>query len=46
MLELLSLKNVPKIGSKIFGKSFTDHLKHKIVNKTTCRMPLVNPRQL
>ena len=25
---------------------FTDHLKHKTVNKTTCRTPSVNPRKL
>ena len=24
----------------------TDHLNHKTVNKTTCRMPLANPHQL
>ena len=24
---------------------FTDHLKHKIVNKEACRMPSANPRQ-
>ena len=25
---------------------FTDHLNHKVVNKTTCRTPLANPFQL
>ena len=26
--------------------SFTDHLKYKIINKTTCRIPSANPPQL
>ena len=25
---------------------FTDHLKHKTVNKATCRTPSADPRQL
>ena len=33
---------------KIFATQcyFTDLLEHKITNKTTCRIPLANPRQL
>ena len=47
-LQLFSYKNVSNIASKIFAiqPSLFDHLKHKIVNKTTCRMPAANSRQL
>ena len=33
---------------KFFGikRFFTDHLRHKTVNKTTCRGPAANPWQL
>ena len=36
------------MASKIFATqcSLTDHLKHKIVNKTTCKMLSTNPPQL
>ena len=36
------------VTSKIFATQcfLTDHLKHKIVNKTTCRMSSANPLQL
>ena len=39
-------KNVSQIARKIFSTrcSFTDHLKHKIISKTTCRKPLAYPR--
>ena len=35
-------------NTKIFGiqRSFTDHLRHKSVSKTTCRAPSANPHQL
>ena len=41
-------KNVSQIANKVFATqcSFTNSLKHKIVKKTTCRMPSANPRQL
>ena len=37
-----------RLTSKIFATqcSFDDHIRHKIVNKTTCRTPNANPRQL
>ena len=31
---------------KYLLRFFTDHLKQKTVNKTTCRTPKANPRQL
>ena len=36
------------VTSKIFATQcfFADHLKHKTVNKTTCRMSSANPHQL
>ena len=48
-LQLFSYINVPKIAGKILTTqcSFTDHLKHKTVHKTTCsRMSSANSRQL
>ena len=47
-LKLFSYKNVSQIASKIFAThcSFTDHLKHNIVNETICRMPSANSGQL
>ena len=46
----ISYKSFPQIASKIFAIqcSFTNHLKHKIVNKNkaTYRTPLANPLQL
>ena len=40
MLQLFSYKNVSQIASKIFATqfSFTDHVKRKTVNETTCRI--------
>ena len=37
-----------KLSSKVFATQcfFTDHLKNKTVNKSSCRMPSANPRQL
>ena len=37
-----------QIASKTFATQcfFTDYLNHEIVNKTTCRTPSANPRQL
>ena len=37
-----------QIPCKIFATQclFNDHLKRKTVNKTTCRIPSANPRQL
>ena len=45
---LFSYKNLPQVFCKTFATQcfLTDHLKHKTVNKTTCRMPLANPHQL
>ena len=45
-LQLFSYKNASQLACKIFAMkySFTDHLKHKVVNKTICRMLLTNPR--
>ena len=39
---------VSQLGNEIFATQcfFTDHLKNKIVNKTTCRIPSTNSRQL
>ena len=47
-LRLFSYKNLSQVPGKIFTTKsfFTNHLKHKTVNKSTCRMPSVNPRQL
>ena len=44
----VSYKNLSQIPCKIFASQcfFTDHLKHKTVNKATRRMPSVNPYQL
>ena len=41
----ISYENVAQIPCKIFGIkcSFTDHLRYKTANKTTCRTPSVNP---
>ena len=41
-LKLFSYKNVSQIASKIFAThcSFTDHLKHNIVNETICKNAL------
>ena len=46
--SLTSKKNVSQVVSKNFATQcfFSDHLKHEIVNKTTCRVPSRNPRQL
>ena len=37
-----------QIASKNFATRclFTDHFNHKSLNKTACRTPSVNPRQL
>ena len=45
MLQLFSNQNVTQIASKIFDTqfSFTDHLKRKIVNKTTCKISKSSP---
>ena len=45
---IVSYKNISKIPCKVFATQcfFTDHLKHKFLNKTTCRPPSANPRQL
>ena len=47
-LLLFSCKNISQIASKTFATQWflTDHLNHKIVNKTTHRTPSANPRQL
>ena len=41
-------KNVCQIPNKTFAPQcfFTEHLDQKTVNKTTCRTPSANPRQL
>ena len=48
IVKLFSCKNVSQIASETFARQcfFTDHLNHKIVNKTTCRKPSANPHQL
>ena len=48
IVKLFSCKNVSQIASETFARQcfFTDHLNHKIVNKTTCRKPPANPHQL
>ena len=48
MLGLFSCENISEIAGKSLAVQcfFTDHFNHKSVNKTTCRMPSVNPRQL
>ena len=40
-VKIISFKNFLVIAIEIFATqlSFTDHLKHNILNKTTCRMP-------
>ena len=47
-LKLFSYKNVSQTASKILIThcSFTDHLKHNIVNETICRIPSANSRQM
>ena len=47
-LRLFSYKNLSQIPCKVFPAKcfFTDHLKQKTLNKTTCRMPSANSRQL
>ena len=39
---------ISQIACKTFATQcfYTNHLKHKTVNKTICKMPPVNPRQL
>ena len=46
IVKLFSYENFSQIHCKIFAVQcfFTDHLKHKTVNKTTCRTPSANPR--
>ena len=46
--RLFLWKNICQVASNTFATQcfFTDHLNHKIVNKTTCRTPSANPRQL
>ena len=48
ILTIFSYKNLSQIPCKIFTPQcfLTNHLKHKTVNKTTCRTPSANPRQL
>ena len=48
MLQLFSHENASQIAGKIFATqySFTDHMKYKIVNKATCRIPSANNCQL
>ena len=47
-LWLCSWKNASQIASKTFAIQLflTDHFNHKTANKTACRTPSVNPRQL
>ena len=42
------IKNLSQIPCKIFPtqRFLNDHLKQKTLNKTTCRMPSVNPHPL
>ena len=48
IVTIISYKNFSQITCKNFAKQcfFTDHLKHKTVNRTTCRMHSANLRQL
>ena len=48
IVMIILYKNLSQIPYKIFATqcSFTDHLKHKTVNKTTRKTPSENPRQL
>ena len=51
-MRLFSYRNLSQILHKVcYTVSvtqyiFTDHSKHKTVNKLTCRTPSANPRQL
>ena len=47
-LMIVSYKNLSQIPCKIFATQcfFTDHLKHKLVDKTTCRVPSAHRHQL
>ena len=47
-LRFFLFKNASQIPCKIFATQcfFTGYLKHKTVNKTTCRTPSANPPQL
>ena len=47
-IRIFSSKNISQVASKTSATQcfFTDHLNLKIVNKTTCRTPSKNPRQL
>ena len=47
IVAIFSCKNISQIPCKIFTTQCfcTDRLKHKTVNKTTCRTPSGNPRQ-
>ena len=48
IVTIILHKNVSRIANKIFAtqRFCTDYLKHKNINKTTCRMPSANPRNL
>ena len=48
MIGLFSCTNISQIARKTFATQLflIDHMNHKIVNKTTCRTPSANPRQL
>ena len=48
IISHLFAKNISQISSKIFASQcfLSDHLNKKTVNKTTCRMPSANSREL
>ena len=44
---IIFIKNISQIAEIAeIARLFTDHLKHKAVNKTTCRTPSANLDQL